>query len=71
MASKVCSEVAGTVWQLIAAAGSRVEQGETVMLIESMKMEIPVLAPRAGTLASILLVKGDRVDEGQTVAFLE
>lgn len=71
MATKVLSEVAGTVWQVLASAGSRVEEGEELMLIESMKMEIPVIAPRAGTLISILVTKGDPVHEGQTVALIE
>jgi biotin carboxyl carrier protein len=71
MATNITSEVTGKVWKLLAAPGATVAEGDTIMVIESMKMEIPVEAGRAGTLKSILVAEGDMVDEGQTVAIIE
>ena len=71
MPANVPADVTGTVWEVVAEAGSQVAEGDTLMLIESMKMEIPVAAPRAGRVVEILLAKGDKVEEGQTVAVLE
>ena len=71
MATKVPTEVTGKVWQVIAAPGASVAAGDLLMVIESMKMEIPVSAPHAGKVQSILVLEGDLVEEGQTVATLE
>lgn len=68
---KVKSEITGKVWKIIAAVGAKVEEEETLIIIESMKMEIPVLAPAAGKVAQILVAEGDEVSEGQDVAILE
>jgi acetyl-CoA carboxylase biotin carboxyl carrier protein len=65
------SEVNGAVWKIEVQPGLKVEAGATLMLIESMKMEIPVIAEDGGTVASILVKEGDPVTEGQTVAILE
>ncbi len=65
------SEVNGAVWKIEVQPGLQVEAGATLMLIESMKMEIPVIAEDGGTVASILVKEGDPVTEGQTVAILE
>ena len=71
MATKIPTEVTGKVWQVIAAPGTAVAEGDTVMVIESMKMEIPVSAPHAGTVKEILFAEGDMVEEGQAVAIIE
>jgi biotin carboxyl carrier protein len=68
---KVASDVAGTVWRIEAPVGSRVEAEDTILLLECMKMEIPVYAPSAGTVAVIRVVEGEAVAEGQIVAELE
>lgn len=68
---KVASEVAGTVWKIEAPVGSRVEAEDTILLLECMKMEIPVYAPAAGTVASIRVAEGEAVAEGQIVAEIE
>ncbi len=64
------TEVAGSVWKILAEVGQRVEVGDTIMLIESMKMEIPVTADAAGTLSRILVHEKTSVAEGQLVATL-
>jgi len=68
---EVTSEVAGMVWEVAVAAGQTVEAGEALMLVESMKMEIPIESPVAGKVVEIRVAKGDVVDEGQTVAVVE
>ena len=68
---KIRSDVAGTVWKIEVAVGDRVAEGDTVMLIESMKMEIPVAAPCAGTINAIFVAEQQRIAEGETLAALE
>ena len=65
------SEVTGTVWKLEVAVGDRVEAGQTLVVLESMKMEIPLAAPRAGTVAGLLVQEGEAVAEGQDLVVLE
>ncbi|NUZ04697.1 biotin/lipoyl-binding carrier protein [Schlegelella sp. ID0723] len=65
------AEVTGSVWKIVAEVGSRLEAGDTIMILESMKMEIPVLAEEAGTLAELSVAEGAAVSEGQVVAVLE
>jgi acetyl-CoA carboxylase biotin carboxyl carrier protein len=72
MAKKdVESEVTGNVWKVLKSAGDRVAEGEVIMILESMKMEIPVEAPIAGTLVSIVVQPEDQVEEEQVVAVIE
>ncbi|WP_439814725.1 acetyl-CoA carboxylase biotin carboxyl carrier protein subunit [Zavarzinia sp. CC-PAN008] len=68
---KVRSEVAGKVWKIEAAPGASLGEDDTILILESMKMEIPVPTPRAGTLIQILVVEGDAVTEDQVVAIVE
>ena len=68
---EVRSEITGTVWQLKSKPGDKVESGETLLVIESMKMEIPVITEDAGTVKEILVKEKDPVAEGQVVAVLE
>jgi biotin carboxyl carrier protein len=69
--TKVVSEVAGNVWQVEVKVGQAVTDGETLMVIESMKMEIPVEAPHAGTVAELRVNKGDPVEEGTILVVLD
>ncbi len=71
MKIRIETEVAGKVWKIEAAVGQSVAADDTLILIESMKMEIPVAAPRAGTVVEILVVEGDPVTEGQVVVLLD
>ena len=64
------TEVTGSVWKIIAVVGQKLAPGDTVMIIESMKMEIPVIAEEGGTLVELHVAEGDSVDEGQLVATL-
>ncbi|MFA6144766.1 MAG: biotin/lipoyl-containing protein [Sulfurimonas sp.] len=65
------SELPGSVFKLIAQAGSYVNQGDKIMILEAMKMEIDVLAPRSGTLTSVMVNVNDKVEAGQVLAVVE
>ena len=67
----VKSEITGTVWKVITKPGDRVEPGDTLVIVESMKMEIPVITEDGGTVKEILVKEKDPVAEGQVVAVLE
>jgi len=69
--TKVVSDIAGKVWKIAAPAGTRVAQDDAVLVLESMKMEIPVPAPRAGTVIEIYFSEGEVVGEGEIVALIE
>jgi acetyl-CoA carboxylase biotin carboxyl carrier protein len=72
MASEsVKSDITGKVWKIVCAVGDSVEEETPIIIIESMKMEIPVLAPCGGRLAKLLVAEGDDVAEGQEVAVVE
>ena len=68
---EVKSEITGTVWQVRTRPGDRVESGDTLIVIESMKMEIPVITEDGGTVKEIRVKEKDPVAEGQVVAILE
>ena len=65
------SEVTGNVWKVQVAAGASVEAGDVLLVLESMKMEIPVEAPAAGTVSELLVREKDAVTENQLIAVLE
>jgi acetyl-CoA carboxylase biotin carboxyl carrier protein len=65
------SDVSGSVWKIEVALGQKVAEGDILVLIESMKMEIPVVVETAGTVASILVAEGDAIIEGQPIVILE
>lgn len=64
------TEVTGTVWKIVTEIGQKVEAGDTIMIIESMKMEIPVVAEEGGTIQKFLVEERTPVSEGQLVALL-
>ncbi|MGD0331962.1 MAG: biotin/lipoyl-binding carrier protein [Xanthobacteraceae bacterium] len=66
----VLSELNAVVWKIAVATGDRVQNGDTLIVLESMKMEIPVAAPRDGTVAAILVQEKETVEEGQKLAIL-
>ena len=68
---EVESEVTGTVWKIERKVGEKVAEGDVLMIIESMKMEIPVLATAAGTIAEFQVEEAEPVAEGQVVVVLE
>jgi acetyl-CoA carboxylase biotin carboxyl carrier protein len=65
------SEVTGSVWRLVAKVGDTLAEGDTIMIFESMKMEIPLIAETGGKLAEILVTEGQSVTEGETVATID
>jgi acetyl-CoA carboxylase biotin carboxyl carrier protein len=65
------SEVTGKVWKIEIQVGSIAAADEPVMIIESMKMEIPVSSEEGGTVSEILVAEGDSVEDGQIVAILQ
>lgn len=69
--ANVTSPVVGTVWKIQVAVGDTVAEDDEIMILESMKMEIPVEAPSSGTVTSIVVAEGEAVTEGQVVATVE
>jgi len=67
----VKAEITGNVWKILAKPGQKVEEDEVIVMLESMKMEIPVSAPEPGTVKEILVSEGEVVTEGSVVARLE
>jgi biotin carboxyl carrier protein len=67
----VKSEISGTVWKIEGVVGSEVETDDVLLILESMKMEIPVLAPRKGRVAEFRVSEGDSVAEDQVVLLFE
>ena len=68
--TKVLSELNANVWRIEVQPGAAVADGDTLMILESMKMEIPVMAPAAGTVLSLAVQEGQAVAEGDTLAVL-
>ena len=68
---EVESEVTGRGWKIITESGNKVSEGDTILILESMKMEIPLESSCDGTLIEILLAEGDPVIEEQAVAIIE
>lgn len=68
---EIVTEVAGRVCTLAVQAGAHVREGDDVVIIEAMKMEIPAASPAAGIVKSILVKVDDIVSEGQLVAVIE
>jgi acetyl-CoA carboxylase biotin carboxyl carrier protein len=68
---EIRSEITGSLWKIVKQPGDRVTEDDTLMILESMKMEIPIMAEAEGTLREILVKEGDPVAEGQVVAVLE
>ena len=67
----VRAEMAANVWQLTATVGQVVDEGDVLMILESMKMEIPVEAPGAGTVTAILVAEKDQVAEGDVLVVID
>ena len=67
---KVAAGAAGKVFKVEASVGQKVSKGDTVIILEAMKMEIPVVAPEDGTVASIDVAVGDAVEAGAVMATL-
>ena len=68
---KIRAEITGTVWKIVTRPGQQLAEEETILIMESMKMEIPVMAPVKCRLASLLVKEGQEVSEGQDLAEIE
>ncbi len=71
MADEIRAEMVANVWKVVAAPGDSIDDGDTLVILESMKMEIPVLAESAGVVAEIAVNEGDVVQEGDLIARVE
>jgi len=64
MATNVNAHITGTVWKIEVKEGDTVSEGQTCVILESMKMEMPVESPEAGTVSAVLVKEGESVEEG-------
>jgi len=71
VAKEVRAEMVANVWKVVVAEGDKVADGDTLVILESMKMEIPVLAEQDGTVAALHVSEGDVVQEGDVLAVLD
>ncbi len=71
MPTEVESQIAGNVWKIEKAVGDALEEEDVIVILESMKMEVPVEAPCEGRLAEIRVAEGDAVEEGAIIAVIE
>lgn len=67
---RVRSEIAGSIWKIEVAVGDTVAEDDPLIILESMKMEIPLLAPRAGVVREILVTEGEPIAEGDVAVIL-
>lgn len=69
--AEIEAHITGTVWKIEVKAGDRVAEGDTVVILESMKMEMPVEAEDGGTVSDVLVEEGQSVSEGDPLVVLE
>jgi acetyl-CoA carboxylase biotin carboxyl carrier protein len=69
--AEIRAEMVANVWQVVASEGAAVADGDTLVILESMKMEIPVLAEDSGVLTRLAVAQGDVVQEGDLIAIIE
>ena len=65
------AEMVANVWKVLVESGAEVAEGDTLVILESMKMEIPVVAPQGGTVTAVNVVEGGVVQEGDVIAVVE
>lgn len=70
MALDICAPITGTVWKIQVAVGDSVTEGQSVVILESMKMEMPVEASEAGKVSEVLVQEGQPVEEGDVLVRL-
>jgi acetyl-CoA carboxylase biotin carboxyl carrier protein len=71
MADEIRAEMVANVWKVVKSSGETVEEGDTLVILESMKMEIPVVAESDGVLRELAVNEGDVVQEGDLIAVIE
>jgi acetyl-CoA carboxylase biotin carboxyl carrier protein len=70
VAEEVRAEMVANVWKVVVAEGAAVEDGDTLVILESMKMEIPVLAEVSGTVTKVAVAEGDVIQDGDLIAVI-
>jgi acetyl-CoA carboxylase biotin carboxyl carrier protein len=68
--TEIRAEMVANVWKVVATEGDEVHDGDTLVILESMKMEIPVIAESDGTLTSLAVAEGDVIQEGDLIAVI-
>jgi len=71
MGDEIRAEMVANVWKVVKATGDAVEEGDTLVILESMKMEIPVVAESDGVLRELAVGEGDVVQEGDLIAIID
>ncbi len=71
MAEEVLAEMVANVWKVLVSSGDQVSEGDTLCILESMKMEIPVEATASGTVSEVNVAEGGVVQEGDVIAVIE
>lgn len=69
--AEVKASMAGNVWKIVVTAGDSVMDGQDIVILESMKMEIPIAAEQAGVIKAVKVQEGDFVNEGDVLAIIE
>ncbi len=70
MAEEIRAEMVANVWKILVAQGDAIQDGDTLVILESMKMEIPVLAESSGSITELAVGEGDVVQEGDLIAVI-
>ncbi|MEI2728938.1 MAG: biotin/lipoyl-binding carrier protein [Candidatus Nanopelagicales bacterium] len=68
--AEVRAEMTANVWKVLVAAGDTVSDGDTLVILESMKMEIPVIAEEDGTVSEVRVAEGDTINEDDVIAII-
>ena len=71
MSEEVLAEMVANVWKVVVSEGDAIEEGDTICILESMKMEIPVESTASGTIAELKVTEGGVVQEGDVIAVIE
>lgn len=71
MAEEIRAEMVANVWKVVASPGDTIAEGDTLVILESMKMEIPVVSEEGGTVSRIAVNEGDVVQEGDLIAVVD
>tara|TARA_R110002167_G_scaffold135516_1_gene322055 strand:+ start:91 stop:309 length:219 start_codon:yes stop_codon:yes gene_type:complete len=71
MKTEISAEVSANVWKVLVKTGQDVSEGDTLVILECMKMEVPVEASAAGKIASLSVAEGDAIEEGSLIAVIE
>lgn len=71
MSIEINSPMTGSVWKVLVTVGQEVEEDQEVVILESMKMEIPIMAPEEGVIKEVHIAEGDSVSEGDVVIVME